>query len=305
MAALLLLGTLMVASFQNCGTQDAVLFEAGTDFYSREESGGEDLPPIPKGPDAPAENGAGPVVIRPPVICDPFSNALEVNSASGVEGRIYSMGRRLVASNGECLSSTCSSRDYIAKGEMLPAALFMSSIHVPPRDFLSGFTPQGSEPLRDRDGRLLTEFFALDLKSSLVAPPSEPGHYQLAVIADDGVTVTVDGDDLLADEGEHAPRMRCASKSIDLSQSGSRLPIRVTYFQGPRTRISLVLAWRKVPAGQPVPPDCGPFDPWKTAQSELIQDDPSKPLPQGLEAAGWTPIASDNFRVAGQNLCAR
>lgn len=46
-------------------------------------------------------------------------------------------------------------------------------------------------------------------------------------------------------DGFHSPRMVCSSKFIELSRD-SKYPIRLRYYQGPRTAIALTLLLRKV-----------------------------------------------------------
>lgn len=228
-----------------------------------------------------------------PVVCDPFDKKNIVDSQSGIEGRIYSSGSRLDRST--CQNQSCTSRDYISQGNKINAALFMNRIFVPTRDFTQGFDVNGSNPLTDANNNTLIEWFALDLQSSFILRDSDSeGLYQFAIISDDGATLSVAGQDILVSEGEHAPELACASQVTALKK-GDAIPFRLTYFQGPRTQISLILLWRKVSAGQSLG-NCGSSDGYISNADSL---------PSSLANKGWKVVHPGNFRLnSGKNLCA-
>lgn len=273
----------MALLFQNCSNASFSSAEsAQTLSESVDASGGPSI-----GAPSPTPN--------PNVICDPFDKKNIIDPKSGIEGGIYSTGMRLPAAT--CANGTqCSSRDYIAQGNKVNAALFMSRVYVPTRNFTEGFDANGTKKITDANNNTLFEWFALDLFSNFVLKDSDTaGMYQFAVISDDGATLSVAGQDILVSEGEHAPKLACASQ-ITLLNKNEKLPFRLTYFQGPRTQISLVLMWRKVVPGQDLN-DCGASDGYFT--------DPSQ-LPAELSAKGWSVLQPENFQLlAGTNLCVK
>ena len=233
-------------------------------------------------------NGGGTVN----VICDPFDKKNIIDPKMGVEGRIYSAGNRLNSAG--CAGGVCTSRDYIAMGQKTNAALFMSRIFVPTRDFTEGFGAEGKKVV-DSNNNVLSEWFALDLVSNLVLEDSEAdGMYQYAVISDDGATLSAGGTDIIVHEGEHSPSLKCANQ-VTVHKKGESVPFQLTYFQGPRTQISLVLLKRKIVAGQSLT-NCGTSDGY-IADSEV--------LPAALKNKGWSVVKPGNLKLAnGSNLCA-
>lgn len=263
--------------FQNCSNANFSPEEASLDNPNNSITG----------------NGGGGGGGSIPVVCDPFDKKNIVDAQSGIEGRIYSAASRLDRSS--CAGSQCSSRDYIAQGEKINAALFMNRIFVPTRDFTQGFDVNGSNPLTDANNNTLIEWFALDLQSNFILKDSDSeGLYQFAVISDDGATLSVAGQDILVSEGEHAPELACASQ-VTAIKKGDMIPFRLTYFQGPRTQISLILLWRKISAGQSLG-GCGTSDGYISSADSL---------PSSLANKGWKVLQPGNFRLStGKNLCA-
>ncbi len=272
---------LVLGAFQNCGAvrfQDAAL--------NKSSAQGD--------PDPTANPNPPPPLMPPPaqVICDPFNQSNIIDPKLGIEGTIHYSSARLPTS--ECADpARCTSRDYIAKGTKIDAALFMSQIYVPTRNFSDGFEVQGAGKLKDANNNDLVEWFALDLGSNITLGAADAdGMYQFATVSDDGVTLTANGQDILVDEGEHSPRLRCSGEIVPLKK-GDLLPFRLSYFQGPRTQISLTLLWRKIEAQDLA--DCGSSDGYFTGQDTL---------PQGLTDRGWKVLKPENFKLkAGSNLC--
>jgi hypothetical protein len=227
------------------------------------------------------------------IICDPLNPQNIVNSKFGLQGHIFYTEQRLDSSL--CvINGACTSRDYITDGTEINATLFMNDVFVPTRDFSQGFSTGPNTQITDSNGTLLTEWFALDLQSNFTLGPNDAeGDYQIATISDDGSTLTTGGKDILVNDGEHAPMLGCSTSTITLKQ-GDELPFRLTYFQGPRYQIALIMMWRKVTPGMDLT-DCG------TSDGNI--SDPSA-LPTALSSRGWTVMANYNYKIDGKNLCA-
>jgi hypothetical protein len=272
--------------FQNCA--QVVSFNDGTGG-ALSSSLSVDDPNQPTDPENPANPNPPPAT----VVCDPFNQANIVDPRMGIEGSLYSAGGRL--SSSACAnSSQCTSRDYIKKGTKADAVLFLSQIFVPTRDFTAGFSADGQNTLKDANNQDLVEWFALDLHSQLVLDAADmEGDYQIAVVSDDGHTMDIQGTEFLRDEGEHSPQLKCSSSTIHLTHENA-YPFRLTYFQGPRTQISLVMMWRRVDATTNLA-DCGTSDGYIADQNKL---------PSSLRSRGWKIPQPSNFQLeAGKNLC--
>ncbi len=277
----------MGSLFQNCSN---ARFEPDTAYNLDTNNSNSNSISSTGNPVSPGNPG-NPVNSSVSVICDPFDKKNIVDPKMGVEGRIYSAGNRLNSAG--CAGGVCTSRDYIAMGSKINAALFMNRIFVPTRVFTEGFGD--GDKVTDANNNVLFEWFALDLVSKFVLEASDDeGMYQFAVISDDGATLSMNGQDSIVSEGEHPPALACASQ-VTVMKKTDEVPFRLTYFQGPRQQISLVLLMRKVSAGQSLT-DCGTSD-GKFADATR--------LPAPLAAKGWKVVKPGNLKLSsGKNLCA-
>lgn len=250
--------------------------------------------------DASSENN--PLGIPPVVICDPFEQANIVSAKSGLKGSIHF----LQATDARVTSSV----DLINIGTKLNADLFMNDVFVPTRIFSEGFSTNAGLTLKDENGETLVEWFALNLASKIrLAPGEAAGEYQLALLSDDGSTLSIQNPNgsyapFIENESTHPTRMACATQTISMVPE-TRVPVNLSYFQGPRQHIAMIIMWRKVSGSEPSAlsdVECGAsgndyfFDP--------VSRNPKTPY-QDLLARGWKPLAPQNFELqSGSNLCA-
>lgn len=274
----LTLGSLSLSLLTNCSP-------AEFRFYSEEKQ---------------AANGAQ----GTPVVCDPFDSSNIVPAKSGLRGSIH----YLTASQPHYQSST----DIIKFGTKVNAELYMNQVHVPEREFDAGFVSDGGG-ITDDSGRLLTEWFALNLESKLkLAPGETPGDYQIALLSDDGSSLyfadpSKRDDVFINHEGDHSTTLGCASQVITMTEK-SVIPFNLRYYQGPRNRIALSILWRKIPAGgslREVECGRGGNDYFYNHGTATTAATPRAPF-NGLLARGWKPLSNSNFELqSGSNLCAK
>lgn len=242
-----------------------------------------------------------------PAICDPFDPSNIISSTSGLKGSIH----YLDGASPQYSRST----DVINHGKKVDADLFLNRVFVPTRIFSAGFATEDGQSIKDSNGALLDEWFALNLNSRLQLGPGESaGDYQLAVLSDDGSTLSLQNsqgvfEPLVQNEGTHTTQLACSSKVVSMT-STTRLPMNLTYFQGPRHHISLIIMWRKVPAGANPnalsDAECGKsgneyFFNVGTATTAATAKKPY----QDLLARGWKPLSASNFELqSGSNRCA-
>ena len=105
----------------------------------------------------------------------------------------------------------------------------MSQLDITPRPFRQGFP--------GLDG--LIEWFGLDIRFTVDIASS--GRWDLGLVSDDGAILSIDGKDVINNDGVHGATARWAQVRL---VSGVR-NFRVRYFQGPREHIALMLVWRK------------------------------------------------------------
>ncbi len=106
------------------------------------------------------------------------------------------------------------------------ATLYTKSLNIPTQDFSQGFPGLPN----------LKEWFAIDYQGAIWI--SKAGPYRFQLTSDDGSKLFIDGIAVINNDGIHPPRTE--EGEIDLKKGSHR--IRVSYFQGPRYELSLVLS---------------------------------------------------------------
>jgi hypothetical protein len=105
-------------------------------------------------------------------------------------------------------------------------SIYAAELNLPPRDFTEGFPG-----VTNRD-----EWFAIDYTGRFWI--NKPGTYQFSLSSDDGSKLYIDDFLVIDNDGIHATRTERGEVAL---RFGSHR-IRVSYFQGPRYRISLILS---------------------------------------------------------------
>lgn len=104
-------------------------------------------------------------------------------------------------------------------------SIYTTSLNVPPQDFQQGF-PGVTKRF---------EWFAIDYTGKFWI--ENPGLYRFALTSDDGARLYIDDQLIIDADGMHPPETRNGS----LNLAGGIHQIRVSYFQGPRFHVALVL----------------------------------------------------------------
>ncbi len=154
--------------------------------------------------------------------------------------------------------------------------VWTNSLNVPPRHWSDGFPG-----LTDR-----FEWFAIDYDGKFWI--DQPGRYTFALISDDGSRLFIDDVPIIDNDCQHPPDLRLAA--VKLEGGGHKL--RVSYFQGPRDCVALVLAiagpdgqW-KVFDVQDFKPASNP-DEWKYGEaSRRVEIVATRPEEAGLTVTG-------------------
>lgn len=103
--------------------------------------------------------------------------------------------------------------------------IYATELNVPPQDFQQGF-PGVTKRF---------EWFAIDYTGRFWI--SKPGEYRFALMSDDGANLYIDGNLTVDNDGEHPP----TTKSATVNLKGGIHTLRVSYFQGRRFQVALVL----------------------------------------------------------------
>jgi hypothetical protein len=117
--------------------------------------------------------------------------------------------------------------------------IYAKGLYIPPREFTEGFPG-----ITDR-----IEWFAIDFKGRFYI--ANPGKYFFRLCSDDGSKLYFDGKLSINNDGTHGTQ--CEQNSIGLS--GGIHTIRLSYFQGPRYHLSLMLG-----VARPSDKDVRPFN---------------------------------------------
>jgi hypothetical protein len=104
-------------------------------------------------------------------------------------------------------------------------AIYTSSLNLPPQDFKRGFPGVTKR----------TEWFAIDYTGRFWI--NDPGTYTFSLLSDDGAKLFIDDQAVIDNDGTHAPLEKTGA--IELAAGIHR--IRVSYFQGPKFQVALVL----------------------------------------------------------------
>ena len=131
---------------------------------------------------------------------------------SGLRGRVYRIRRH-----------TNRLPDF---GRLKPVgSIYTASLNIPPQDFRHGF-PGVTKRF---------EWFAIDYTGRFWI--DNPGTYSFVLTSDDGSRLYIDDQLIIDNDGQHPPEDR--EGGVSLSRGIHR--IRVSYFQGPRFQVALVL----------------------------------------------------------------
>jgi hypothetical protein len=142
-----------------------------------------------------------------------FTFGTTVVSSTGLRGQIYFLS---------------AGTDRLPKLEKMKpkGIIYTSTLNVPPRSFLDGFPG-----VTDR-----FEWFAIDYTGKFWI--QTPGPYHFALQSDDGAKLYIDGKVVIDNDGIHGPITRTGLAELATGVHA----IRVSYFQGPRESVALVLA---------------------------------------------------------------
>jgi hypothetical protein len=110
--------------------------------------------------------------------------------------------------------------------KMKPAgAIYTPALNVPTQSFRAGF-PGVTKRF---------EWFAIDYTARFWI--EKPGVYRFSLVSDDGSRLYIDDREVIDNDGIHAAQRRAGAVEL----SGGIHQIRVSYFQGPRDEVALIL----------------------------------------------------------------
>ncbi|MRV76472.1 hypothetical protein GJ700_32655 [Duganella sp. FT92W] len=105
----------------------------------------------------------------------------------------------------------------------------LTQLDITPRSFREGFPGMGST----------VEWFGMDIRFTVNI--AETATWELMLLADDGAILSIDDENVIDNDGIHAPTPVATRVKLE---KGLR-NFRVRYFQGPGPDLALMLAWKK------------------------------------------------------------
>lgn len=225
-------------------------------------------------------------IMDPVVICDPFGTTTVTKPG---------IAARLTYYDGAAPSDAIRSvNDLFTKGTKVEdTVILFSAVSVPTRSFSQGFDIGGGQKLQNSRGETLIEWFGLDYTSEIkLADADSEGLYQFGTLSDDGTILWLDTgaglSTVVNNDGQTATRMKCGS-AVQINR-GDRIPMRLKYFQGPRTEIAVNLLWRKVSANMNMNPS------YCNTTGFFTNGQPNDRF-RSMEADGWKVIPAVNFQM--------
>lgn len=229
----------------------------------------------------------------PVVICDPFGST--TNTKAGISAKLaYYDGA-------DPHSHIQKVEDVWTKGTKVEdTVILFGQVSVPTRSFEQGFDIGGGKKLQNSRGENLIEWFSLDYSSEIKLDDTDSeGLYQFATLSDDGSILQLDSgsgfQQIVVNDGHTPTRMKCGG-AVQMSRS-SRIPMKLKYFQGPRTEIAVTLLWRKVGSGNNT--GCDVAGGWFNGSGQGTKQY------NDMMAQGWKVMGVNNFQMTEviPNVC--
>ncbi|HUI57541.1 MAG TPA: PA14 domain-containing protein [Bryobacteraceae bacterium] len=184
-------------------------------------------------------------------------------------------------------------------------AIYTTRLNVPPQDFSLGFPGVTNR----------FEWFAIDYSGRFWI--DKPGRYQFQLTSDDGAKLYIDDRVLINLDGQHPPETETHPIQLDCGVHH----IRVSYFQGPRFQVALLLLvsggvnkkWRLFDTEEFKPPPnpedwvCDgkpvPYDPRRRTLTEALQRDRAASFEAEAMAALSAQPKPRDFAVRSAAFC--
>ena len=239
-------------------------------------------------------------------VCDPLNDSTAPSYDNGLLGK-------LILKTPQMSSNPKSVLEFHTKGQRLEQNLYFADVNTPTQEFTKGFTTRTGEVLVDSAGAKLIENFAIEYTSSLkLAATDSPGHYEIALLSDDGARMFVQENnvwnEIVNNDGVHQTRMGCPFRTVYLDRT-TEIPIKILYYQGPRFHVANVMMWKRHNKAQT----------WKEPARHSMcgfqgnglffsEKNPNRDtlVMKLLKADGWDVVAPANFKMpaANPNPCA-
>lgn len=234
-------------------------------------------------------------------VCDPLASSTAPSYDNGLLGK-------LILKTPQMSSSPQSVLEFHTKGQRLEQNLYFADVNTPTQEFTKGFTTRTGEVLVDSAGAKLIENFAIEYTSSLkLAATDSPGHYEIALLSDDGARMFVQENnvwnEIVNNDGVHQTRMGCPFRTVYLDRT-TEIPIKILYYQGPRFHVANVMMWKRHSKAQT----------WKEPARHSMcgfqgnglffsEKNPNRDtlVMKLLKADGWDVVAPANFKMPASN----
>lgn len=312
--SLSLAGLALIATFQNCSRYkitDNASIQAAKVQSATTESGGTNTSAGATGESNAASSTSSetPVVVptKDPnnIVCD--SSAQTTNTTGGLLAELYYKSKD---SSGN-FSSVKNFLDPLVATKS-SKQIYFSQVNTPPQIFDKGFYTQNGSLVTDDLNQKLDEWFSLVYYSQLkITQSSQEGIYEFTSLSDDGMIfeAQIAGQwvTIVNNDGQHSPKMKCSTSTLTLKKD-IPVPIRISYYQGPRMHIANMLHWRKISTSTAATSLASREESCDKVGTDYFFDynnsTPLKPYLSFLDR-GWTVIPASSFflPVNASNPC--
>ncbi|MCB0351499.1 MAG: hypothetical protein KDD38_09965 [Bdellovibrionales bacterium] len=236
------------------------------------------------------------------VVCNPFSPVPDPKCVKGLKANLFYASASDRALGNNTLGSMYNQvGKLIANGIKSNTIIYLPNLDVPLRTFTEGFGTSDGKIINDDSGKKLDEWFALEMTSYIkLSPTDAEGYYQLAIASDDGSNLYTDVNNtgvykkIISNDGTHSNQLGCTTKGNEIYMTKeTRIPIKIEYYQGPRTQIALSVFWRKVPAASSaISSNCGFVS---SHQTSWFGSSTSPGMYNTLKNEGFTVLTQQNY----------
>ena len=133
------------------------------------------------------------------------------------------------------------------KVTVVKESFLVDQIDTATRSYLRGVPHLEHEMLIDpRTNDELNEYYTISYNGYIHTESlSYEGTYQVALLSDDGVALSINGNKVVNNPNDHGPTFNCAADLITF-EAGKPVSLKLDYYQGPRSLVASSLMWRKI-----------------------------------------------------------
>lgn len=207
------------------------------------DSNNNDSGAIDHNPQGQGNGGENPGPTNP--VCDPFTNEPMNSSVNGLQATL-----KFKDSHKKWIYSV---NQILFCGKKAPADFYFNRVFVPTMNWDSGFTMPDGTVLKDKQGSVVIDAFAMKMKTRVVLrDDQEEGYYQFALLSNDGARASIKHKNIpfliniVNDDGVHETKFTCSCFGVFMKK-GKPVDLVIKFMQKNAPTMTNILVWRKLP----------------------------------------------------------